>query len=202
MDDAGAMDVVSRPGDAPAKKALLRAALRLFVGSGVAETTIRDVAEAAGVSNPAIFKFFEGREGLALALFERCYERLADAVLPAATCPGASFEERLRGVVRATTAFMDADLDAFLFVQEQLRRYWPMVSPALRRRSIVRALSALYAQGRSEGRVARDQDDALLVAATIGVLTQVGRALYFRELAGPAARRAPELERMLGKIAW
>lgn len=202
MHDGNGDDVVSRPGDAPAKKALLRAALRSFVSAGVAETTIRDVAKAAGVSNPAIFKFFEGRDALALALFERCYERLADAIVPAATAPDASFEQRLRALVRATAAFMDEDLDAFLFVQEQLRRYWPKVSPALRRRSIVRALGALFAQGRIEGRVAADQDDALLVAATIGVLTQVGRALYFRELAGPASRRAPELERMLGKIVW
>jgi AcrR family transcriptional regulator len=190
---------VVREDDAPSKRALLEASLRLFVKRGVCETTIRVVAEEAGFTNPAIFKFFKSRDALALCVFERCYERLALDVEEAAAAPG--FEARVRSIVHAAARFMDAELDAFLFVNEELRRFWPDVAPDIRRRSIVRMLRELFALGEKAGRVPRDRDHGLLVAATIGTLTQVGRALYFREISGPALRRAPELEALLLRIA-
>lgn len=193
------LPAVVREDDAPSKRALLEAALRLFVRDGVCETTIRIVAKEAGFTNPAIFKFFATREALALCVFERCYERLAFEVEQATSAAG--FEARLRAVVFAAARFMDAELDAFLFVTEELRRFWPAVAPEIRRRSIVRRLGELFALGEKTGKVPRERDHALLTAATIGTLTQFGRALYFGELGGPAERRAPELEALLLRLA-
>ena len=186
---------VLRKDDAPSKRALLEASLRLFVRDGVCETTIRVVAEEAGVTNPAIFKFFPGREALARCVFERCYERLAVAVEDAVA--SGDFEGRLRAVVLAAARFMDAELDAFLFVNEHLRRFWPQVAPSVRHRSIVRMLRELFALGERQGKVPRGRDRELFVAATIGTLTQFARALYFGEIDGPAVRRAPEIERLV-----
>jgi AcrR family transcriptional regulator len=191
---------VVREGDAPSKRAILESALRLFVRDGLCETTIRAVAADAGFTNPALFKFFEGRDDLARCVFERCYERLASTVALAAVTPG--FEPRVRAIVQAATRFMDAELDAFLFVNEQLRRFWPTVGPSLRRQSIVAILRELFALGVQEGKIARDHDTALLVHATIGTLSQFARALYFEDVSGPAVERAPELERLILRIAW
>lgn len=191
--------VVARDDDAPSKRALLESALRLFVSAGMCETTIRDVAEDAGFTNPAIFKFFKNRDELARCVFERCYERLA-AELAAAEVPG--FEARARAIVAVTTAFIDRDLDAFLFVTEQLRRFWPEARQRLKRKSILRMLGDLFAVGVEERKVSPDHDPALLVAATVGLFSQFARGLYFREIGGPAAKRAPELERMILRIGW
>lgn len=194
-----ASSVVTRADDAPSKRALLDASLRLFVQRGLCETTIRDVAEAAGFSNPAIFKFFKNRDALALCVFERCYEELAARVERAAVAP--AFDARTRAIVLAALEFMDAELDAFLFVNEQLRRFWPEVTPSLRRRSIVRILDELFARGEGSGAIPRGRDRALLTAAMIGTLTQFARALYFGEIAGPAVRRAPELTALVLRMA-
>src|SRR5262249_13890573 len=132
------------------------ASLHLFVRDGLCETTIRGVAEKAGVTNPAIFKFFKSRDALALCVFERCYERLSVAVENAAKAAG--FEARLRAIILAAAQFMDAELEAFLFVNEQLRRFWPEVAPKLRRRSIVRTLGALCALGKQEGDIPPGRD--------------------------------------------
>ncbi len=184
-----------REDDAPSKRALLEAALRLFVRQGLCETTIRTVAEEAGFTNPAIFKFFKSRDALALCVFERCYERLSLVVEGAAAVPG--FEPRVRAIIERTTEFMDAELDAFLFVNEELRRFWPETRPEIRRRSIVRLLGELFALGEASRSIAPGRDPALLTAAMIGTLTQFARALYFGELAGPAARRSPELASLI-----
>lgn len=191
--------VVTREDDAPSKRALLEASLSLFVQHGLCETTIRDVAEAAGFTNPAIFKFFKNRDALALCVFERCYEALAVRVERAAAEPG--FEARVRAIVMAALEFMDAELDAFLFVNEQLRRFWPETAPAIRRRSIVRLLDELFAHGQASKKIPRGSDRALLTAALIGTLTQFARALYFGEIAGPAVRRAPELTALVLRMA-
>ena len=64
------LSAVVRPDDAPSKRALLEAALRLFVRDGLCETTIRIIAAEAGFTNPAIFKFFDSRDALARCVFE------------------------------------------------------------------------------------------------------------------------------------
>jgi AcrR family transcriptional regulator len=191
---------IQRDDDPPSKQALLASALRLFVANGICETTIRDVAADAGFSNPALFKFFRSRDELAICVFERCYERLATMMFDA-TAEG-SFETKLRKLVAAVTEMIDRDRDAFLYVTEQLRRFWPRAAPHTKRLSIVRRLETVFALGVTEGRVSADHDVRLLVAATIGTLSQFARAVYFAELPVPASRWAPELERMIGRIAW
>jgi AcrR family transcriptional regulator len=50
-----------------------QAAVRLFVEKGVAETTIKDIAGAVGLSEGALYRHFEGKEDLVWAAFERHY---------------------------------------------------------------------------------------------------------------------------------
>jgi AcrR family transcriptional regulator len=50
-----------------------QAAVRLFVEKGVAETTIKDIARAVGLSEGALYRHFEGKEDLVWAAFERHY---------------------------------------------------------------------------------------------------------------------------------
>ena len=48
-----------------------QAAMGLFVSQGVSETTIRDIATAAGVAEGALYRHHRGKDELILALFER-----------------------------------------------------------------------------------------------------------------------------------
>src|SRR5215510_737293 len=68
------------PEDAPAKKRILVEALHLFVRDGLCETSIRDIADASGYTNPALFKHFPSKERLAVHLFEQCYLNLFEAL--------------------------------------------------------------------------------------------------------------------------
>jgi AcrR family transcriptional regulator len=55
-----------------------QAAIRLFVQKGVAETSIRDIAGAVGVSEGALYRHFEGKDELVWIAFERHYVAFAD----------------------------------------------------------------------------------------------------------------------------
>src|SRR5262250_1822350 len=122
----GALPFYVEPTDPPSKQELLKAALKLFARQGVRESTIRAVAEEAGFSNPVLFKYFDGKDALALYLFERCYSRLVREVMGALSEPG-SFRTRLGRLIARVLALLDESPDALLFVNEELRRFWPQV---------------------------------------------------------------------------
>lgn len=188
-----------RENDAPAKREILKAALAAFVRDGVAASSIRTIATEAGYTNPALFKHFASKEELALYLFERCFERLSHDVQRGLERER-TFAGKLRAVLTEFARLLDEDLDAFLYVHEELRRLWPRVSPELRRRSIVAMLRELLEQGQRERAVTRAQSVELQLTAFIGVVAQFGRALYFGELSGKARDAVPDLEALCLKM--
>jgi TetR/AcrR family transcriptional regulator, repressor of fatR-cypB operon len=200
MPDPASQPFFIEDGDPPSKREILKAALRLFVRNGLCETTIRAIAVEAGYTNPALFKFFAGKEELALYLFERCYARLS-ADIAGAILPGRPFRANLRAVITSFAMALDEQPEAFLYVHEELRRFWPSVRPALRRRSIVGLIKALFQQGALEGAVTAEVSGDLLAHAFIGVLAQFGRASYFGEFPGEVQAWVPKLEQMVSRMA-
>ena len=73
---AGAQPEVTRRRDATAtRRALLQAARRRFAGQGYASTTVRQVADDAGVNVSLISRYFSSKEGL----FEACLRSAAES---------------------------------------------------------------------------------------------------------------------------
>ncbi len=182
-------------GDPPSKREVLRCALRLFVRRGLCETSIRDIAEDAGYTNPALYKFFDGKDALALHLFERCYEHLFAALQETQQKDG-SFAENLDALLAGYARLLDSSLDAVLYVNETLRVFWPRLPASTRRRSLLRLFRALVELGRREGTVSPRVDADLAVAMLVGTLAQVARAAYFGEIPRPIAARAAGLRRL------
>jgi TetR/AcrR family transcriptional regulator, repressor of fatR-cypB operon len=177
------------PTDSPSKQELLKSALKLFARNGVRESSIRAIASEAGFTNPVLFKYFEGKEALALHLFERCYLRLVRETM-AALGSGDCFRDRLKRLLTRMLALLDESPEAVLFVHEELRRFWPQVSPATRKHSLVGMTRAFFAEGDLNHAV----DPTLLVAGFWGLLGQFARLHAFGEWRGNAVDAAPQLE--------
>ncbi len=183
------------PTDPPSKQELLKAALKLFARHGVRESTIRALAEEAGFTNPVLFKYFEGKNALALHLFERCYMRLVREVTDALS-EGGGFRARLKRLITKVLALLDESPEAVLFVNEELRRFWPQVSPATRRHSLI----GMTAQFFEDGEVTAKVDHVLLVAGFWGLLGQFARLHAFGEWKGRAVDAAPQIEALVFKM--
>src|ERR1051326_1470188 len=62
------------------KEAIVLAALPLFAEKGFAETTTKDLAKAAGVSEPLLYRHFPSKEALYLEI-QNCTCRAADPII-------------------------------------------------------------------------------------------------------------------------
>lgn len=184
------------PDDPPSKQKVVAAALELFVERGYAETSVRDIGERAGFSNPVIFKYFADKDDLAQHVFFACYRSVAEVLAPAVR-DDQSYAANVRALCLAFQRVVDEQLVAFVFVTENVRRYWPRTSPALRRLALLAVAQRLVELGQREGAVARDASVPMLVAAIAGVTQQVARMLYFGSFTGPEENWPASMERVL-----
>jgi AcrR family transcriptional regulator len=190
---------VGQESDPASKREILKAALSLFVRHGPSDPTAREIAARAGYSNPAIFKYFRTKDKLALYLFKQCFVRITDD-LNAAIQLERPFHDNLKALLDAYRRIVQEDLDAFLYVTENWRRFRPSLSPELRERSPGRLLRHVFENGRSEGVVGQDADIELLVGGVIGLLSQFARLHYFGEFREPPGKWISSVERMIIKM--
>src|SRR5215467_1114941 len=66
------------------REAVLAAAVTEFAARGLAGTSTEDVARAAGISQPYLFRLFPTKKALFLTLVERCFQRIEAAFAEAA----------------------------------------------------------------------------------------------------------------------
>jgi AcrR family transcriptional regulator len=122
--------------DPPAKREILRAAMKLFSEHGLAGTSIRDIARESGYTNPALYKHFASKEELAVQLFETCHQRLwtkCNAAIDAAT----GFDAKLAGYIGQVLELVDEHPDAMAFLSDSARVLWPKSGPSIRRHTMI-----------------------------------------------------------------
>ena len=108
--------------DGSVKARIERGALSLFAEQGVDGVSTREIAQAAGVSEGAIYKHFKSKEALAEALFEAIHVRLF-ALIKAALDDAISFEDAVFRVVGAYCAAADEDRTLFEYHLTHMFRF-------------------------------------------------------------------------------
>ena len=83
---------------------ILNAALALFRRKGFEQTTMREIAEEAGVSLGNAYYYFESKETLVMAFYERAHMELPSHVR-AAVVPATGLEEQLTAIINAKLAY-------------------------------------------------------------------------------------------------
>jgi AcrR family transcriptional regulator len=78
----------------------MNAAVALFARKGYAATSVREVAEAAGITKPTLYYHFGSKEGLGLAILDEAHE-LLEAHVYASTANTQEVFETLVGYVEA-----------------------------------------------------------------------------------------------------
>jgi AcrR family transcriptional regulator len=147
------------------KSGIEEAALRLFVEKGLNAATTKEIAALAGVSEGAIYRHFESKEELALALFQENMQRLLAHLtrsLDGADEPPA----QLCAVQRAFLEFAVTEPLAYAYLMEAHTSEFAKLPRELARPKdvFVRVIQRGLAQG-----YFREMDPQLAAALVIGM---------------------------------
>jgi AcrR family transcriptional regulator len=178
--------------DPPAKRQILRAAMRLFSERGLTGTSIRDIAAESGYTNPALYKHFASKEELALHLFETCHRRLW-ATCKAAIGSANRFDDKLEAYVGQFLTLVDEHPLAIAFLSDSARVLWPKSSSAVRRQTMIGLARSLVREAPGLRRGAARVDPYVAAASLQGTLAEFARMLQVGVLKGPAARWKSQL---------
>jgi AcrR family transcriptional regulator len=189
-----------REDDPPAKRQILRAAMKLFSEHGLAATSIRDIAQESGYTNPALYKHFAGKDELALHLFETCHRRLwtkCNAAIAAAT----GFDDKLEGYIGQVLELVDEHPDAMAFLSDSARVLWPKAGLAVRRQTMIGLARSLMSQAPQPRRGKSAVNPDVAAASLQGTLAELARMLQVGVIRGPAMRWKPDLVALFRKVA-
>jgi AcrR family transcriptional regulator len=173
--------------DPPAKREILRAGLKLFSERGLAATSIRDIADESGYTNPALYKHFAGKDELALQLFETCHVRVwtrCDAALSGAK----GFDAKLDAYVQCWLELLDEEPEVIAFLSDSARVLWPKARPALRRKTMIGLARSLVLAARAVRTSSGGVDPDVAAASVQGTLAELGRMIQVGVVPGPAQR--------------
>lgn len=182
--------------DAPGKALILEQGLRLFAQQGLSATSIRDIAQATGLSNPALYKHFRTKDELALVLFERLY-RAQVKHLSWVTGQSPDFSGKFEAFLETWLQAFDSHPDATIFIIDNLRTLWPKMPEDMKSRTIMSLLREILQLGRSEGHVSASVELPMQLALVVGMLENIARQVFFGALARPALPQLGAVEHLL-----
>ncbi len=102
------MAIANVEGDLTRQERLLKSALELFAEYGYAGTSVKAIAQRAGVSQGLLYVHFENKEALLLALFEKSMQDVRSTLELDAAVDGVG---RLELLLRKTFDLMQANRD-------------------------------------------------------------------------------------------
>lgn len=150
---------------------LLKAALELFTEHGFHAVSIRDIAERAGLSNPALYQHFSGKLDLGEALYLDCYDRLILAVesrLSAELSP----IEKLGAYVRASVDLHSKRPSPLPYLEDHQRLFARKAVAIYADRAVSSRLALWIREGQRLDQIRKDVPASFLVGLCIGQLTK------------------------------
>ena len=170
-------------------------AMGLFVAQGVAETTIRDIAQGAGVAEGALYRHYPGKDELIHALFSRHYAHFA-VRLARAHAPHAATRDKIRAMVQECCRAFDEERVLFCFL---LLTQHHSIEHIAETRTPVEVVRAVLARGMEQGEIPTGDAD-LATALVMGIILQPATFKTYGRLPGPMLPLAERLARACWRV--
>lgn len=160
-----------------------RAALRLFVQSGVAETSIRDIALEAGVSQGAMYNHYRSKDELAWHLFADNFSEIGSELRRIGR-RDAPLRDRLRAMIGHVFELFDRDWETVSYVFLARHLHLKQVTRHLGNPYV--AFRTVIAQEMRRGRIPGHDVD-VAASLVIGAIIQVIDTRILGNIKGPLA---------------
>ena len=169
-----------------AKSRIDETAQRLFVQRGVAETSIREIAAAAGVSQGAMYNHYQSKEELAWTLFSNSFSELGEDARRLVH-EHTGIDARLRAMIRYIFNRFDQDWIFVSYVFFARHQHLKRVTRRLGNPYTVFRL--VIAEGVRHREIPRQNVD-LATSMVIGAMIQVIDSRILKVIEGPLANYA------------
>jgi TetR/AcrR family transcriptional regulator, repressor of fatR-cypB operon len=186
------MDVLRQKPDTK-RPAIVAAATSLFASKGVDATSMRDVADAAGVREAAIYRHFRGKEEMAQEIFASWYGWYSRQVQEIVE-RGGSMQEKLRALVHTEFEAARSHPQEFLYFCENEARFVRSLARDVPR--VRHELIKMLRKGQTRGDV-RARDAGLLADMLGGALCTVAISAIERN-----DSRILESEELAAESCW
>jgi len=170
------------------KEKIFSEALQLFARKGVEGTSIRDISQAVGVADAALYRHFRSKDDIAGEIFSRHYGALARGVeqIGAQAQP---FSATVRQLVAHFCTLFDEQPSVFAFILLNQHDHLRLIGD---QENVVEALKQIMARAIERGEIAvRDPD--LAAALALGATIQPAVYKLYGRLAGSMSTLAPQI---------
>lgn len=151
------------------KELIDETALRLFVEKGIAETTIRDIAAAAGIAEGTLYRHYPSKEQLAWDLFAKNFTAFAlDLDQLQQNYP--TCKAKMEAMIRHYCTFFDKDPILFSYLLLELHGHLRKVTPEMP--NPITVLRNVIGDGIARGEVSK-RDRELAASMVLGIVLQV-----------------------------
>jgi AcrR family transcriptional regulator len=151
------------------RPAIVRAATSLFAERGIDGTSMRDIAEAAGVREAAIYRHFAGKDELCREIFLSWYGWYCEELQRIVDGPRGT-EDKLREIVGHEFSAAAEHSEAFVYFCENEARFVRSLPPKIE--SARRLFTAFIKTGQAQGKL-RAGSPELLADMLSGALCAV-----------------------------
>jgi AcrR family transcriptional regulator len=164
------------------------------VARGVAETTTKEIAMAASVAEGTIYRYFPSKEQLALDLFLRHHQGLAEALADAQR-PAKGLRAKIETIVRCYCEW--ADRDWTLFAYHLLNQHSFLIQVPDDMANPVTVVRDVISQAMKAGEIPKRNID-LVAASAIGVVMQAATYKVYGRFTGDLSDHV----RFFADAAW
>jgi len=175
------------------KDQILDVALRVFAERGFHETSMNDVAEAAGITKPVVYQHFASKSALFLAIIDEVGRELITSVTSASSSQGDGRTKTELGVI-AFFQWVAAYNDSFRFLFDSGVRTDPEFATAIQKvlDSMAEAIAPLISHTIDPERL------DLLAHGVVGTCESVARHLIVHR----TSFDPQEVGRMVAELVW
>jgi len=161
-------------GNGDKRKRILDAAVVEIAQRGYYNTTVAMIARRAGVADGTIYLYFENKDAILFALFDRAMSRFIEkgrAQIPQQL--GA--EQKLRRIIELHLELVGEDRDLAIITQVELRHSLHFMGQLSRNqvRDYLGIIADVVAQGQAEGAFTPEAEPLLAAKAIFGVLDEM-----------------------------
>jgi AcrR family transcriptional regulator len=165
-------------------------ALRLFAAKGVDGTSVKDIGQAVGVTDAALYRHFRSKDEIALSLFRERLAALAGDVRRIGSLD-APFAATARMLIDFFCDLFDSEPHAFRFI---LMNQHVHLGALADEENVVAALAAIMRRAGERGEIVVTDAD-LAAAIALGAVVQPATFKLYGRLQGPLAGRAETIAR-------